>query len=311
MTKQTAEHNKTITDNLNILNQMLNNHQPQQAITPLSTRYPSIANRIVEFTYVEGKQIRKHPYQWRDHPIEQKNALRGIFTELGIANGLPVYRSRDLAIMDALEAQKITHDQIKIAFQKNPSKKQKEALEEILQIIGPWETWPLTLIDGHARSEIYPDQLWPVFITNLTDEESRLALQTYDPISWLSTYNLEALTELHQKNQTDNPELQKLLDNISKAHELDVYTMKIGDNDMVLTDETADDEDMEENDDDIDTDQEQEDAETYPYDFCCPNCRQTGTFIDPEMKRKAQQSIERRKKRRHRYDTIRNRKNKN
>lgn len=42
-----------------------------------------IKNRIKELRYVPANQIRPNPKNWRTHPEQQANALRGIYAEVG------------------------------------------------------------------------------------------------------------------------------------------------------------------------------------------------------------------------------------
>jgi hypothetical protein len=54
----------------------------------------------------------------------------------------------------------------------------------------------LLLIDGHLRAEDYGDQLWPVLVLDVTEEEGNLLLATLDPLAALAGQNDERLAEL-------------------------------------------------------------------------------------------------------------------
>ena len=50
----------------------------------------NIRYRIKELRRVRAGDLRPHPKNWRTHPEEQQNALRGILAEVGIADALLV-----------------------------------------------------------------------------------------------------------------------------------------------------------------------------------------------------------------------------
>jgi len=47
-----------------------------------------IRNRIKELRHVRACDLRPNPRNWRTHPTEQKDALRGVLAEIGIADAL-------------------------------------------------------------------------------------------------------------------------------------------------------------------------------------------------------------------------------
>lgn len=54
----------------------------------------------------------------------------------------------------------------------------------------------LTLIDGHLRKDLDPEQVWPVLVLDLDDEEADLLLATNDPLRQLAVADQQALAEL-------------------------------------------------------------------------------------------------------------------
>lgn len=50
-------------------------------------------NRIVELRYVPASDLEPHPGNWRDHPREQVEALKGVLADVGIADALLAYQS--------------------------------------------------------------------------------------------------------------------------------------------------------------------------------------------------------------------------
>jgi ParB-like chromosome segregation protein Spo0J len=58
----------------------------------------NIRDRIKELRRVRAGDLRPHPKNWRKHPEEQQNALRGILTEVGFVDALMVRELSDGAL---------------------------------------------------------------------------------------------------------------------------------------------------------------------------------------------------------------------
>ena len=58
-----------------------------------------IRDRIKELRRVRASDLRPHPANWRVHPTSQKNALRGILSELGYADALIARECEDGSLM--------------------------------------------------------------------------------------------------------------------------------------------------------------------------------------------------------------------
>lgn len=106
-------------------------------------------------------------------------------------------------------------------WRKHP-KGQKDALDAVLKSIGfagaelTFETPNGTmLIDGHLRKERSGDELIPCLITDLTQEEADLLLASFDPIAAMAQADQEKLDELISGLDSDDAELQKLLDSLA------------------------------------------------------------------------------------------------
>ena len=52
-----------------------------------------IKNRITELRMVEARELLPNPRNWRRHPVEQANALRGSLAEIGYADALIAYET--------------------------------------------------------------------------------------------------------------------------------------------------------------------------------------------------------------------------
>lgn len=66
-------------------------------------------NRIKEIRTVKGKDIRPNPHNWRVHPYGQKQALKGILSEIGIA-GVPICYENAKGELVALDGHCRLHD---------------------------------------------------------------------------------------------------------------------------------------------------------------------------------------------------------
>jgi len=98
---------------------------------------------------------------------------------------------------------------------------QREAMVGILQEIGKVGAllaWPsarnggaLTLLDGHLRKDIDPDDEWTVLITDLTDDEADKLILFYDPISALAERDTQKLDGLMDSVTTGDLALRELM----------------------------------------------------------------------------------------------------
>ncbi|MCK9254109.1 MAG: hypothetical protein M0P55_15275 [Clostridiales bacterium] len=77
----------------------------------------------------------------------------------------------------------------------------------------------LTLLDGHLRKKLDPEQEWPVVITDLTDEEADLILTTHDPLAAMAGVDAEKLRELldRQVSAVDSLAVQEVFRQLQNA----------------------------------------------------------------------------------------------
>lgn len=103
---------------------------------------------------------------------------------------------------------------------------QQEALKEILQNIG-WVQDIIVnrrtghLIDGHLRVQLAlrdHDVMVPVTYVDLSEEEERTILATFDPIGDLATADKAKLSELLQTVDIGDAIVRKLLDQLKVKH---------------------------------------------------------------------------------------------
>jgi hypothetical protein len=76
-----------------------------------------IRNRIKELRQVRAGDLRPNPKNWRTHPIEQQNALRGLLAEIGFADALLARELDDgsLELIDGhLRAETTPHETVPV-----------------------------------------------------------------------------------------------------------------------------------------------------------------------------------------------------
>lgn len=98
-------------------------------------------------------------------------------------------------------------------------RQQREALKAALAEIGYADALlvretadgRLMLIDGHLRAETTPNELVPVLVLDVTEEEGDKLLATIDPLASMAGADAGRLNELLDHIHTSQPALQKLL----------------------------------------------------------------------------------------------------
>lgn len=75
----------------------------------------------------------------------------------------------------------------------------------------------LVLVDGHLRRSIDPDQVVPVLVTDLTEEEADLVLATLDPIANLAQADPDRVAELHGLVGASSEAVRQLLADVARS----------------------------------------------------------------------------------------------
>lgn len=107
--------------------------------------------------------------------------------------------------------------------------KQQDALKGILAEVG-WADALLVretpngllLIDGHLRAETAPDQLVPILVLDVDEQEADKLLATLDPLAAMAEANKDALAALLDDIQTDSAALNAMLEAMRLQHGLDL-----------------------------------------------------------------------------------------
>lgn len=125
-----------------------------------------IRDRIKELRRVKASELHPHPMNWRTHPKEQLDAIRGVLAEVGFAGA-------ELA---------------------------RELPDGSLQ-----------LIDGHARAEVAGDAEVPVLVLDVTEDEAKKILATFDPIGAMATADAVKLDAILREVETGSEALADML----------------------------------------------------------------------------------------------------
>jgi DNA modification methylase len=75
----------------------------------------------------------------------------------------------------------------------------------------------LTLIDGHLRKDLDPDQVVPVLVLDVDEREAEALLATMDPISALARPDPKALIDLLARVETGSEPLAELLEGLRRS----------------------------------------------------------------------------------------------
>lgn len=103
--------------------------------------------------------------------------------------------------------------------------KQHDALRGVLAEIG-WadaclarETPDgLQLVDGHLRTEVAGDELVPVLILDLSDDEAAKVLLTLDPLAAMADADSDKLEKLLNEISVSNPAVEQMLSDLAAQH---------------------------------------------------------------------------------------------
>lgn len=123
---------------------------------------------------------------WRIHPLEQQEALEGVFEDVGVAQRIIINMRTSPEWGDSQNVQ--------------------------------------TLVDGHARVKIFAkhhEPTIPALYIDATPREEALILATLDPIGGMAATDKEKLDDLFEMIDTENERVLKMLDEMAKRERLD------------------------------------------------------------------------------------------
>jgi hypothetical protein len=156
-------------------------------------REMAFVDRVVGLERLKVSDIVNAPWNWRTHGEDQRAAVAASLEQLGFYDPLLVYLTEDGRYM---------------------------------------------LIDGHLRSDLLnakvgPDTIVPVLVTDLTEDEAKLANITHDPLAALAGTDGAKFSELLQQITTDQEPLQKMLATIQQANVNDILQQVVDETNAV------------------------------------------------------------------------------
>lgn len=78
----------------------------------------------------------------------------------------------------------------------------------------------LQIIDGHARSKLDEDAELPCLVTDLSEEEAKKVLLTFDPLGAMAEADCRLLDELLREVETGSEAVEKMLSALAKKEGL-------------------------------------------------------------------------------------------
>jgi len=101
-------------------------------------------------------------------------------------------------------------------------KDQQNALRSVLAEVGvagaviarELDDGSLMIIDGHLRTETLPDQLVPVLVLDVDEDEADILLATFDPIGSMASTDKEMVGELLDSISTNNEAVLDILNGL-------------------------------------------------------------------------------------------------
>lgn len=136
-----------------------------------------IRDRVKELRRVKASELVANPRNWREHPQDQQEALKGVLEEVGYA--------------DALLARELPDGR-------------------------------LELLDGHLRKETTPDEVVPVLVLDVNEDEANLILATHDPLAAMAKTDHKMLDELAVGIVAENRAVQDMLSDMISDPELGI-----------------------------------------------------------------------------------------
>jgi DNA modification methylase len=110
-------------------------------------------------------------------------------------------------------------------------KAQRDALSGILGEIGYADALlvrelpggDLEIVDGHLRAETTPDEIVPVLVLDLDEDEAKKLLTVLDPLAAMAEANKDALAQLLLEVDTEAAAVRDLLDGLAAEHGIDLF----------------------------------------------------------------------------------------
>lgn len=153
-----------------------------------------IKDRIRGFCRLAPERIRPNPKNWRTHPEAQRDALKGVLADVGIADAVLVVPCDAGALASLLAAK-------------------------------DFDAWrrgyrgDFMLVDGHLRTETIIGQPVPALVLDLDEREQAEVLATFDPVGDLAGMDRERFIALAGEFNSTNAAVQTLVSDLADMEE--------------------------------------------------------------------------------------------
>lgn len=153
-----------------------------------------IKDRIRGFCRLAPERIRPNPKNWRTHPEAQRDALKGVLADVGIADAVLVVPCDAGALASLLAAK-------------------------------DFDAWlrgyrgDFMLVDGHLRTETIIGQPVPALVLDLDEREQAEVLATFDPVGDLAGMDRERFIALAGEFNSTNAAVQGLVADLAAMEE--------------------------------------------------------------------------------------------
>lgn len=155
-----------------------------------------IRDRIRGLARLAPERIRPNPRNWRTHPEAQRDALKGVLADVGIADAVLVVPCSPGGLASLLAA--------------GPDG------------FGPWlmaYRGDFMLVDGHLRTETITGQPVPALVLDLDEREQAEVLATFDPVGDLAGMDRERFIALAGEFNSTNAAVQSLVADLASMEE--------------------------------------------------------------------------------------------
>lgn len=153
-----------------------------------------LRDRIRGFCRLAPERIRPNPKNWRTHPEAQRDALKGVLADVGIADAVLVVPCDAGALAGLLAAK-------------------------------DFDAWlrgyrgDFMLVDGHLRTETITGQPVPALVLDLDEREQAELLAVFDPIGDLAGADHARFIALASEFNSTNPAIQQLVSDLAAMEE--------------------------------------------------------------------------------------------
>lgn len=155
-------------------------------------------DRIVGLIRVRGDRILPHPKNFRLHPENQREALRGVLADIGIGDTLIVVPADESKVQEVAAMKSVTErDKWLRAFDAGGG--------------------DVLLLDGHLRAEEIRDQPIPVLVLDLNAREQAEFLALFDPLGDLAGFDREKYVDLASDFNSTNAAIQALVSDLASV----------------------------------------------------------------------------------------------